>query len=64
MENSSENTRARAMTKTEMAAAYGVCPRTFNKWIKPFRNEIGTIDGTNILTPAQVKTIFEKIGEP
>jgi hypothetical protein len=53
-----------AMTKTQLAALYKVCPRTLAKWMKPFKNEIGVTAETYIYTPAQVKTIFEKIGEP
>ena len=56
--------KPRAMNKTELAALYKVCPKTINKWIANFQSEIGKIAGTNILTPAQVKVIFEKIGEP
>jgi hypothetical protein len=64
MQNPAENIKPRAMNKTELAACYGVCVRTFNKWIKPFQHEIGTIPGTQIFTTAQVRVIFEKIGEP
>lgn len=52
------------MTRKQLAAHYGICVRTFNKWIKPFIHEIGEIPDTKIFTPAQVRTIFEKIGEP
>jgi len=62
--NNEPKTEPAAMTKTQLAALYKVCPRTLNKWIKPFLTEIGTTAGTYIFTPAQVKTIFERIGEP
>ena len=56
--------QARPMTKTELAILYGVCTRTLNKWIKPFKEEIQFTPGTYILTINQVRTIFDKIGEP
>ena len=59
-----DRTQARPMTKTELAILYGVSTKTLNKWIKPFKAEIGAIAGTYILTVNQVRTIFEKIGEP
>lgn len=53
-----------AMNRIQLANLYKVCPRTLNKWLRPYLTEIGTTEGTNIFTPAQVKTIFDKIGEP
>lgn len=58
------HTRPRAMTKTQLAALYKVCARTLEKWIEPFKTEVELNPGTYIYTPAQVKTIFEKLGEP
>lgn len=52
------------MTKTQLASMYGVCVETFTKWIKPFQTEIGKMSGRYTYTPAQVKIIFEKIGQP
>ncbi len=59
-----DRTQARPMTKTELAILYGVSTKTLNKWIKPFKEEIGATTGTYILTINQVRTIFDKIGEP
>ena len=59
-----DRVQARPMTKTELAILYGVSTKTLNKWIKPFKTEIGTSAGTYILTINQVRTIFDKIGEP
>ena len=53
----------RAKSKTQLAQAYNVDLRTFNKWIKPFLNEIGTYTG-GAYAPKQVKIIYDKIGEP
>ena len=62
--NRDTHIEAEAMTKTQLAALYKICPRTLAKWLKPFISEIGELPGTYIFTPAQVKTIFDKIGEP
>jgi transposase-like protein len=58
------NIKPRPMNRTELAGLYGVCTKTLNKWLKNFQSDIGTIEGTNILTTAQVTIIFEKIGTP
>ena len=52
------------MTKSQLAQAYGICVRTLNKWMQPFILEIGTNPKTYIYNPEQIKTIFEKLGEP
>lgn len=64
MQNNPENTKPVAMTKTQLAALYNVSYQTFCKWIKPYLEDIGETHGTYLYTPAQVKTIIEKIGEP
>ncbi|HXA02511.1 MAG TPA: hypothetical protein VNW99_11020 [Cytophagaceae bacterium] len=46
-----------------LAAQYGICSRTLAKWIKPFEKEIGKREGY-YFTIAQIKIIFDKIGEP
>ena len=50
------------MSKKELAAAYNICPATFSTWLK--RAGIAIDKNVKILTPAQVQTIFDKIGEP
>ncbi len=47
----------------ELADIYGVCDRTFKKWIKPFDAFIGEKHG-RYFSVAQVKVIFEKLGVP
>jgi transposase-like protein len=47
----------------ELAKFYGVCDKTLLKWMKPFANDIGQRQG-RYFTVAQVKIIFEKLGEP
>lgn len=50
-------------TKKELAAIYGISPRSFNTWIKPFLSEIGTKQG-KYMTVNQVRIIIEKLGLP
>lgn len=60
-----ENTRKiKPLTKTELAAMYGVCLKTFNKWIHPFLDEIGANNKTYIYTVLQVQTIYKVLGDP
>jgi hypothetical protein len=47
----------------ELAGFYGVCDKTLLKWMKPFLECIGQRQG-RYYTVAQVKLIFEKLGEP
>ncbi len=51
------------MSKTQLAKAYGVDIRTFNKWVKNFKKEIGKQMG-RLYTPHQVNVIFREIGYP
>lgn len=53
----------KAMSKTELCRKYGVCLETLNKWLESIA-EIGATPGQRIFTPAQVRLIFERIGEP
>jgi len=53
----------KAMSKTELANAYGVSIISFNNWIKPFRKQIGDYRG-KCYTPKQVSKIFELLGIP
>lgn len=54
--------RNQAMTLAQLAAYYNVSRTTMRKWLKPFRNEIGPVEG-NFYTPKQVQVIFDKIGD-
>jgi hypothetical protein len=54
---------AYSMTKKELQNAYGVSPKTFQKWI----SKISTLKiepGTKVFTPAEVETIFTHLGKP
>ncbi len=59
-----ENTqKIKAQSKTQLAIAYDIDLRTFNKWINPFLLEIGDYRG-GFYTPKQVGIIYDKIGSP
>lgn len=47
----------------ELADIYGVCDKTFKKWLKPFEVAIGPKQG-RYFNVAQVRVIFEKLGVP
>jgi len=53
----------KALTQKELYVAYGITRKTFMVWIKPFEPIIGEYVG-KCYTPAQVKKIFELLGEP
>jgi uncharacterized protein YjcR len=62
-------TRAKSMTKSELAQAYNVCITTFHVWIRRagLMNELFTPEEyarIKIFTPQQVQAIFDKLGEP
>lgn len=50
-------------SKQELANAYGVSPRTLNRWLLPFRERIGRRMG-HTYTPKQVSIIYELLGPP
>lgn len=52
-----------AMNKTQLAALYKICRRTFNNWLNKQGAAIGSPPG-RIYTPAQVRHIFEIFGPP
>lgn len=56
--------KAEAMTLTQLAAKYKVCPRTVKKWLADHADTIGRPKHTYIFTPDQVKKIYEILGEP
>lgn len=58
------NDHPRAMSKSEMAKAYGICVSTLNNWFARFPAEIVIDKKAKILTPEQVKMVYEKIGTP
>jgi hypothetical protein len=50
-------------TLKELALVYDVCVRTINKWLIPFKDEIGSKQG-RYYNVNQVKIVFEKLGLP
>lgn len=50
-------------TKKELAAIYGISPRSFSTWIKPFNIIIGVKVG-KYYNIHQVRLVFEKLGLP
>jgi hypothetical protein len=50
-------------TFTELAKLYGVSRKTMHRWVRPFRDTIGELQGRYFLVD-QVKIIFDKIGYP
>lgn len=58
-----EKTRLKAYSNKELAIIYKVSSRTMQRWISPFKGEIGLRNG-HYYTPKQTKVIFEKLGIP
>jgi len=56
--------------KKQMAELYHVSLKTFMKWIEPLRERFPELfpakekDHSHLLTPKQVKTIVDFLGEP
>jgi len=61
--NTSKTIDIRHYSTKELAGFYGVCDKTLLKWMKPFAECIGEKQG-RYYTVAQVRIIFEKLGEP
>lgn len=53
----------KAYLPSELARLYNVSHSTFNKWLKPFRDELGPRAGY-FYNPYQVRIIFEKLELP
>jgi hypothetical protein len=53
----------KAYTTKELAALYGISSKTIKTWLQPYTTLIGEKRG-RYYTTLQVRTIFEKIGEP
>lgn len=57
--------KIKTYSKKELREMYGISRETFNKWLKPIKDILPNYNPTaKILTPAQVKVIFEQWGEP
>ena len=61
--NTDGSITARPCNISHLAMVYGVDRRTFNKWTKPFKENIGERT-TYFFTLSQVETIFTCIGSP
>ena len=55
--------KAVASTLSKLAAQYGIDLKTFKNWLKPYPN-LQPASGQRLLTPKQVKEIYEHFGEP
>ncbi|WP_350206529.1 DUF4248 domain-containing protein [Ekhidna sp.] len=58
---------AKSYHKYELAALYNVTDRVFGEWLKKHEEALkatGYHRNQKILTPRQVKLIFERLGEP
>lgn len=55
--------KVRPYTHKELAVLYQVSWLTFQKWLKPFKNDIGKKNG-HFYTTKQVLVIFDKLGWP
>ena len=58
-------TPVKVYSKKELRELYGISRETFNKWLQPIKSSLPHYRPTSkILTPAQVKVIFDLLGEP
>lgn len=64
MEQQEKNNKVQAMSRSQLASAYGVDVRTFKKWLDPFLEELNLKADCRIFYPNQIKKIFEVLGEP
>ena len=58
-----ENMQLRTCNSQELSDMYEVSKKTFLKWLKPFKNDIGERNG-NFYSVNQVAVIFQKLGLP
>ena len=61
--NTTNENIVKAYTFKELSALYGISVRTFKTWLQPHAGIIGEKNGW-YFTTLQVRTIFEKLGEP
>lgn len=60
-----KNVPIKVYSKKELRGLYGISRETFNKWLRPIKENLPNYQPTSkLLTPAQVKVIFEHLGEP
>ncbi len=53
----------RPYCSTELAGMYGVCRKTFVKWLHPFQPQLGKRVG-RYYSSLQVQVIFDRLGTP
>ena len=58
-----EEIKAKPTSKSQLAGMYGVSLVTLNKWLEPFKNDIGKYRG-KCYTPLQIEIIFKSLGNP
>ena len=56
-------TELKPYTHRELANYYGICEKTFYKWLQPFQTEVGEKRGHKY-TVIQVEIILNKLGIP
>lgn len=57
--------KVKSYTKKELRQFYGISRETFNKWMRAISHLLPHYrPSSRILTPAQVKVLFEEWGEP
>lgn len=55
----------KSYSKAELRGMYGISRETFNTWLKPIEGMLPHYNPKcKVLTPAQVKIIFEELGTP
>lgn len=55
--------RLQRMSPGELSKAYGVSDKTFARWLKPFKRDLGKRQG-QFYNPNQVRIIVSKLGIP
>jgi len=64
----SKQEKITSYSKKELAYAYKVSTKTLNRWLIPHLKELGLTRlqyvKIKVFTPAQIKVIFEVLGEP
>jgi hypothetical protein len=63
MKSTIQKPKIRHYSAKELAYFYLISKPTFNRWIEPYKEQIGRRNG-NYYTAAQVELIFQKIGIP
>jgi len=58
-----ETIEVRPYSIGELSELYGICPRTFKKWLGVFKDELGPLVG-RYYTIAQVEVIFKHLKIP